>query len=202
MKVLVTQCVQLFATPWTAAHQAFCPWSSLGKNSRVGCYFFVQGIFLTKRSNLSLLQADSLLSEPPGKLKGIAGYVQSKKKTRRKSNVWGKGVQYSQKTSEKEPHSRQKLASISHSKEYGLHLGQREQRAWRWSWETGREGNPSVAVILSFPTQMILIPGHWRNQQIPFDTMWHHNSPTIHLPSESHYVLLSFSVSLLGFSTI
>ena len=42
-----------------------CPWDSLGKNSGVGCYFLLQGIFLTQGSNpclLSLLhwQVDSL----------------------------------------------------------------------------------------------------------------------------------------------
>ena len=40
-----------------------CPWDFSGKNTRVGCHFFLQGIFLTQRSKLSLLcwQADSLL---------------------------------------------------------------------------------------------------------------------------------------------
>ena len=30
--------VQLFATLWTVAHQALCPWTSPGKNTRVGCH--------------------------------------------------------------------------------------------------------------------------------------------------------------------
>ena len=44
-----------------------CPWDSAGKNIGVDCRF-LQGIFPTQGSNLSLLrcQADSLPSEPPG----------------------------------------------------------------------------------------------------------------------------------------
>ena len=40
-----------------------CPWGSPGKNTRVGCHFLLQGIFLDQGSNLNLLhwQADSLL---------------------------------------------------------------------------------------------------------------------------------------------
>ena len=66
-------CVWLFATPWTAAHQAplsmgfprgACPWDFPGKNTRVGCDFLLQGIFPTQRWNplylhLLLRQADS-----------------------------------------------------------------------------------------------------------------------------------------------
>ena len=40
------------ATPWTVAHQAPRPWNSPGKNTGVGCYFFLQGLFLTQGSNL------------------------------------------------------------------------------------------------------------------------------------------------------
>ena len=32
-----------------------CPWDSLGKNTGVGCYFFLQGIFPTQGSNPGLL---------------------------------------------------------------------------------------------------------------------------------------------------
>ena len=55
-------CVQLFSTPRTVAHRLFCPWSSPGKNTRVGCYFLLQGNFLTQGSNPSLphWQANSL----------------------------------------------------------------------------------------------------------------------------------------------
>ena len=47
-----------------------CPWNSPGKNTRVGSHSLLRGIFLTQGSNLGIptLQADSLLSEPPGKL--------------------------------------------------------------------------------------------------------------------------------------
>ena len=59
--------LRLFATPWTVARQALGPWYSLGKNTRVDCYFLLQG-------NLSkpgikpwslTFHADSLPSEPP-----------------------------------------------------------------------------------------------------------------------------------------
>ena len=46
-------CVQLFMTPWTAAHQAR-PWNAPDKNSGVGCHFFLQGIFLTQKLNPGL----------------------------------------------------------------------------------------------------------------------------------------------------
>ena len=49
-----------------------CPWDYPGKNTRVGCYFFLQGIFPTQGSNPSLmfpaLAAGSLPLAPPGKL--------------------------------------------------------------------------------------------------------------------------------------
>ena len=53
---------QLFATPWTVAHQVLCPWGSPGKNTGVGCHFLLQGIFPTPGLNSVLLhwQADSL----------------------------------------------------------------------------------------------------------------------------------------------
>ena len=57
--------VRLFVTPWTLAHQALCPWDSPGKNTGVGCHFFLQGIFPTQGLNPLLLrlwhcQVDSL----------------------------------------------------------------------------------------------------------------------------------------------
>ena len=45
--------VQLFATPWTVAHQA--PWDSPGKNTGVGYHALLQGIFPTQGPNPSLL---------------------------------------------------------------------------------------------------------------------------------------------------
>ena len=50
-------------TPWTRAHRApLCPWDSPGKNTGMGCHFFLQGIFPTQGSNPCLLhwQTDSL----------------------------------------------------------------------------------------------------------------------------------------------
>ena len=44
-------CVQLSATPWTQPSRLFCPWDFLGKNTRVGCHLFLQGIFPTQGSN-------------------------------------------------------------------------------------------------------------------------------------------------------
>ena len=54
---------------WLPEEQILCPWDSPGKNSRVGCHAFLQGIFLTQGSNPCLLhwQADSLPLAPPGK---------------------------------------------------------------------------------------------------------------------------------------
>ena len=34
---------------------SFSPWNFLGKNTGVGCHFFLQRIFLTQESNLHLL---------------------------------------------------------------------------------------------------------------------------------------------------
>ena len=51
-----------FVTPWTVACQAPLSTGSSGTNTGAGCYFLLQGIFLTQGSNSSLLhwQADSL----------------------------------------------------------------------------------------------------------------------------------------------
>ena len=37
--------VRLFTTPWTVVLQAPHPWDFLGKNTAVGCHFFLQRIF-------------------------------------------------------------------------------------------------------------------------------------------------------------
>ena len=66
--VFMLNCVWLFATPWTVAHQV--PLDFPVKNTRVNCCFLLHGIFPTQGSNLWLLhwQADSLpLSHPPRK---------------------------------------------------------------------------------------------------------------------------------------
>ena len=69
--------VQLLVTLWTVALQAPLPWDSPGKNTGVGCHFFLQGIFPSQGSNLCLLgllywQVGSLplatLGKPPNSL--------------------------------------------------------------------------------------------------------------------------------------
>ena len=57
-----------FAIPWTAAHQAPLSVGFPSKNTRVGCHFFLLGIFSDQESNPSLLhwQADSLLMSHQG----------------------------------------------------------------------------------------------------------------------------------------
>ena len=42
-------------TPWTEPTRLLCPWDSPGKNTAVGCHFFLRGIFPTQGSNLCLL---------------------------------------------------------------------------------------------------------------------------------------------------
>ena len=44
----------------------FCPWDSLGRNTRVGCHFLLQGIFPIQGLNLPLLrwQEDSFSAKP------------------------------------------------------------------------------------------------------------------------------------------
>ena len=53
--------VRLFATPWTPANQAPCPWDFPGKNTGVGCHFLLQEIFLTQGLNLGLLHGRQML---------------------------------------------------------------------------------------------------------------------------------------------
>ena len=54
-----TVVVQLLNRVWHFCNldcsQALCPWNFPGKNTGVGCYFLLQGIFPTQRLNLSLL---------------------------------------------------------------------------------------------------------------------------------------------------
>ena len=38
-----------------------CPWDSSGENTGVGCYFLLQGIFLTQGSNLGLPHCRQIL---------------------------------------------------------------------------------------------------------------------------------------------
>ena len=54
--------VQLCATPWTAAHQAPCPWDSPGKNTGVGCHFRLQCMKVKSESEVA--QSCLTLSDP------------------------------------------------------------------------------------------------------------------------------------------
>ena len=74
----IHNCISLTWLQWVCAQlrphgklpaSLLCLWDFPGKNTGVGCHFLLQGIFLTHESNPCLLtwQADSLLSEPPGK---------------------------------------------------------------------------------------------------------------------------------------
>ena len=53
----------------------FCPWILPGKNTRVGCHFLLQGDLPNPgiEPGSPALQADSLLSEPPGRPEGYIG---------------------------------------------------------------------------------------------------------------------------------
>ena len=50
-------CVWLFATPWTAACQARCPWDPPGKSTAVGSHSLFQGVFPTQGLKLGQLYA-------------------------------------------------------------------------------------------------------------------------------------------------
>ena len=51
MVVVSLNHVRLFETPRMVAFQSVCPWNFPGKNSGVGCYFLLRGIFLAQGSN-------------------------------------------------------------------------------------------------------------------------------------------------------
>ena len=64
-------CVQLFATPWTVAHQAPLSLGFFRQDDWSGFTFPSPGDLPwdpQDQTQVSVLQADSLLSEPPGKL--------------------------------------------------------------------------------------------------------------------------------------
>ena len=67
-------CVWLFKTLWTVAHQDPLSMGFPGKNTRVDCHAFLQGIFQTQRLNPSFMsltlhwQVGSLPLSPSGKL--------------------------------------------------------------------------------------------------------------------------------------
>ena len=53
--------VQLFATLWAVAHQVLLSVGVSSKNTGVGCYFLLQGIFLTQGLDLGLLLCRQIL---------------------------------------------------------------------------------------------------------------------------------------------
>ena len=76
MKVKVTQlCLTLCDPIDCSLPGLLCPWDSPGKNTGVGSHSPPQEIFPTQGTNSGspTLQADSLPSEPPGKLEAL-GY--------------------------------------------------------------------------------------------------------------------------------
>ena len=52
--------VQLFAALWTTVARFLSPWDCPGKNTEVGCYALLQGIFLTQGLNPRLLYLPTL----------------------------------------------------------------------------------------------------------------------------------------------
>ena len=67
---LVAQsCLSLCDPKDCSSPGSWSPWDFPGKNTGVGCYFLLQGIFLTRGWNSCLLhwQVDSLLLKYPGK---------------------------------------------------------------------------------------------------------------------------------------
>ena len=53
--------IRFFATQWTVAHQTPLSMNFPGKNTRIGCHFFLQGIFPTEGLKLSLVISLSIL---------------------------------------------------------------------------------------------------------------------------------------------
>ena len=58
---LVTKSCLTLATPWTVVCRLLCLWDSPGKNTGVSCYFLLQGIFPTQKSNPGLLHHRQML---------------------------------------------------------------------------------------------------------------------------------------------
>ena len=62
VKVLVAQlCPALCETMDCSPARLLCPWNSPGKNTGVGCHFFLWGNFLSQRSNPCLLHYRQIL---------------------------------------------------------------------------------------------------------------------------------------------
>ena len=54
-EALSAQSCPALCDPLDCTPPGSCPWNFLGKNTRVGCHFLLQGIFLTQGLNLNLL---------------------------------------------------------------------------------------------------------------------------------------------------
>ena len=59
--VSVTKSCPTLAIPWTVTTRLLCPWDSPGKNTGVGCHFFLQGIFPTLELNPGLLRCRQMI---------------------------------------------------------------------------------------------------------------------------------------------
>ena len=62
VKVKSLNCVRLLATPWMQPTRLLCPWDSPGKNTGVGCHFFLQCIKVKSESEVT--QSCLTLSDP------------------------------------------------------------------------------------------------------------------------------------------
>ena len=83
---LVAKSCPTLGTPWTVACQAPLPMDSPGKNTRVGCHFLLQRIFLTQRSNLGLLHCKQILHQL--NYKGSPREYRHNRNPRRTRNRW------------------------------------------------------------------------------------------------------------------
>ena len=54
-------CVLVTQSCPTLCYPIVCPWSSLGRDTEVGCHSLLQGIFPTRGSNLGLLHCRQML---------------------------------------------------------------------------------------------------------------------------------------------
>ena len=69
-------CVQLFVTPWTAAHRLLCPQNFPGKKTGVGCPFLLQKIFPIQDQTCTPALTGRYFTNAPGKPhKGICQVV-------------------------------------------------------------------------------------------------------------------------------
>ena len=58
---VVTRSSLTLVAPWTTPARLLCPWDFPGKNTGVGCHFWLQGIFPIQGRNMSLLLGRQIL---------------------------------------------------------------------------------------------------------------------------------------------